>query len=612
MKTCPQCKMRYPNEATFCFVDGADLVPLEDPRVGTSLAGRYVIEDVIGEGGMATVYRARHKLIDAPCAVKIMSPHARDRPGRPRALPARGEERAEARPPEHHRDLRPGRDRGRHRVHRHGAARGARRSPTSIAQGADRRRRARSAIMIQIARGIARAHDFDVIHRDLKPENIFLCRARRRRRLVKLLDFGIARSRRTRASPARASSSARRSTWRPSASRAATPGPSVDLYALGVIFFEMLTGQAPVRRARHRDVLRQAPEGAAAARRASSNPRVPASSRRSSSACWRRTRRRARSTRTASTQRSRRDRARGRRRRSRPEPGDRSGELARRQPARCPRSGSSVAKRTQVFEQMLAQRVRRNAPAASCRARSPSVKAHVRRIVELAIASDDGAAQRSSRSSSAGATGGSGSASRWTRSASTRRRRRTRCARRRRAQAFAERGEAGARRASWRRTRRGHVLGGALRASRSRTRSSPQAYRAGGRRRSTRGSSRAKEEKRRRSRTARRNERAVSDLEFQIQRAAHGAREPRAGDRGRAEEVRGARSIEAGKRGRSARDGARRAHDEVLRAAPRVARSSSPLFKELEARPRRRARSRRSRATSCLEADVGVCEPLLA
>ena len=38
------------------------------------IAGRYVVEEVIGEGGMATVYRAKHKLIDRPCAVKVMNP----------------------------------------------------------------------------------------------------------------------------------------------------------------------------------------------------------------------------------------------------------------------------------------------------------------------------------------------------------------------------------------------------------------------------------------------------------------------------------------------------------------------------------------------------------
>src|SRR3954454_9266983 len=74
MKTCEQCHLRYPNESTFCFVDGKPLVVLQDPRVGTTIAGRYLIEEVVGEGGMATVYRARHKLTEKQIAVKIMNP----------------------------------------------------------------------------------------------------------------------------------------------------------------------------------------------------------------------------------------------------------------------------------------------------------------------------------------------------------------------------------------------------------------------------------------------------------------------------------------------------------------------------------------------------------
>jgi len=43
-------------------VDGANLVPIRDPRVGTTVAGRYLLEEVIGEGGIATVYRAAQTL----------------------------------------------------------------------------------------------------------------------------------------------------------------------------------------------------------------------------------------------------------------------------------------------------------------------------------------------------------------------------------------------------------------------------------------------------------------------------------------------------------------------------------------------------------------------
>jgi hypothetical protein len=73
MKTCPQCNLVYPSESSFCFLDGSTLVVPKDPRVGSTLAGRYVIEEALGVGGMATVYRAHHKLVDRPCAVKILS-----------------------------------------------------------------------------------------------------------------------------------------------------------------------------------------------------------------------------------------------------------------------------------------------------------------------------------------------------------------------------------------------------------------------------------------------------------------------------------------------------------------------------------------------------------
>ena len=74
MKACPQCHIRYPADSVYCFLDGAALEDIRDPLIGTTIAGRYLIEEVIGEGGMATVYRARAQAVDRPCAVKVMNP----------------------------------------------------------------------------------------------------------------------------------------------------------------------------------------------------------------------------------------------------------------------------------------------------------------------------------------------------------------------------------------------------------------------------------------------------------------------------------------------------------------------------------------------------------
>src|SRR5262245_43345545 len=66
--------MRYPNETASCLVDGSSLELLPDPRVGTILAGRYVMEVVIGEGAMATVYGAPNRMTEKTVALKIMNP----------------------------------------------------------------------------------------------------------------------------------------------------------------------------------------------------------------------------------------------------------------------------------------------------------------------------------------------------------------------------------------------------------------------------------------------------------------------------------------------------------------------------------------------------------
>ena len=243
MKTCTQCKMRYPNEAELCFVEGAELVELPDPRIGTLLAGRYVIEEVIGEGGMATVYRARHKLVERPVAVKIMNPMLASDPI------VRERFRREARSAQKlaHPNIIEIFDQGDTEDGTCYIVMELLRGESLSAIVHKKRLEVDRAVhvMIQIARGIARAHDLEVIHRDLKPENIFLCRRDDGSDLVKLLDFGIAKSRHDSRLTGQGELFGTPQYMAPERILGNDTGGSSDLYALGVVFFEMLTGELP-------------------------------------------------------------------------------------------------------------------------------------------------------------------------------------------------------------------------------------------------------------------------------------------------------------------------------------------------------------------------------
>jgi len=243
MKTCEQCHLRYPNESTHCFVDGKPLVPLKDPRVGTTISGRYVIEEVLGEGGMATVYRAKHKIVDRPCAIKIINPgfsrdpvigerfrreaKAAQKLAHPNIIEIFDEGQTDDGTPFMVMELLDGEALG------HTLTRG----PLEVKRALP--------IMVQVARALARAHDFEVIHRDLKPDNIFLCKNDDGTDLVKLLDFGIARSMRDSRLTSTGEVFGTPHYMAPERITSIDAGAPSDLYAIGVIFYEMLAGELP-------------------------------------------------------------------------------------------------------------------------------------------------------------------------------------------------------------------------------------------------------------------------------------------------------------------------------------------------------------------------------
>ncbi len=243
MKVCPRCGLQYQDHETLCFVDNAELQVMEDPWIGKTLAGRYLVEDPIGEGGMARVYRARHTLVDRPVAVKIMSEHT----SRDASLRERFRREAKNAAALAHPNIIEIYDYGETDDGAvflvmellNGAPLAA-----HIAQGPMEPGRVAS-LGLQIAMGLARAHDFEVIHRDLKPDNIFVTVAGPNRELVKLLDFGIARSMHDSRLTNAGEIFGTPQYMAPERITSIDAGPTSDLYALGVIFFEMLTGRLP-------------------------------------------------------------------------------------------------------------------------------------------------------------------------------------------------------------------------------------------------------------------------------------------------------------------------------------------------------------------------------
>jgi hypothetical protein len=216
-----------------------------DPMMGRVVAGRYRLESRLGEGGMGIVYRARHVLIDRVVALKLIRPDLRGETHL-RAWMLR-EARAANRVDHAHiidiHDIGETEEGELYLVMEYlvGIALSSElaRGPMALSRGVD--------ILEQMCAALGRAHDLGVVHRDLKSDNILLSTKGGRKDFVKILDFGLAH---LAMDPRLAPKGAVFGTpeyMAPEQARGEEAGPQSDLYALGVLFFEMLTGQLPFR-----------------------------------------------------------------------------------------------------------------------------------------------------------------------------------------------------------------------------------------------------------------------------------------------------------------------------------------------------------------------------
>src|SRR5437899_2849524 len=155
-------------------------------KPGTIL-GQYEIRSPLGAGGMGEVYRARDSRLDRDVAVKVL-PESLLEDGE--AL-ARFEREAKAVAALSHPNILA--------IHDFGRERGIAYAVMELLEGETLRERIDAGAVpqrkaleyaLQIAQGLAAAHDRGIVHRDLKPQNVFLTRDG----LVKILDFGLAKS----------------------------------------------------------------------------------------------------------------------------------------------------------------------------------------------------------------------------------------------------------------------------------------------------------------------------------------------------------------------------------------------------------------------------------
>ncbi len=216
-----------------------------DPMLGRVIAGRYRLEARIGEGGMGVVYRARHVLIDRVVAVKLIRPDLRGETHL-RAWMLR-EARAANRVDHAHiidiHDIGETEEGELYLVMEYLVGQSLSselaRGSMVLTRGVD--------ILEQMCAALARAHDLGVVHRDLKSDNILLTSRGGRKDFVKILDFGLAH---LAMDPRLAPKGAVFGTpeyMAPEQARGEEATAQSDLYALGVLFFEMLTGQLPFR-----------------------------------------------------------------------------------------------------------------------------------------------------------------------------------------------------------------------------------------------------------------------------------------------------------------------------------------------------------------------------
>jgi serine/threonine-protein kinase len=252
------------SESGISLTDSQNSGGLSTAVLGTVIGGRYYVRKLCGEGGMGRVYEAEHIDIGRRVALKILHPAYSQTPD----LVERLRREARAASKISHPNVVDVTDSGT-------TADGAFFFVMEYLQGIElgeliyreKRLDIRRTLMIgtQICRALQAAHEVNVIHRDLKPENVLILRRDGQPNFVKVLDFGIAKSGAD-ADLKESQGGQRRLThpgmtmgtpeyMAPEQAAGKPADPRSDVYAVGGLLYEMLTGNPPYEGANFMEIL---------------------------------------------------------------------------------------------------------------------------------------------------------------------------------------------------------------------------------------------------------------------------------------------------------------------------------------------------------------------
>jgi len=278
---CPECKREYSDpDLRTCVIDGAPIFRPESlTRIGNRL-DKYELTGILGEGGMGVVYKGRHVLLDKPVAVKILHERYAKRHGAVKKFLHEAKAASRTRHP----NIVDVTDFGQ--------------APGNMVYlvmeylegislddvlARDRWIPLFNTVNIvkQVANALAAAHDEGIVHLDLKPENVFLTSLEGRRRVVrmreedgkrryvvekegnfdfvKLVDFGVAKFLTGELHKARSTEGGlvlgTPHYMSPEQARGLPVDGRSDLYSVGILFYEMLTGYVPFDSPNAADIL---------------------------------------------------------------------------------------------------------------------------------------------------------------------------------------------------------------------------------------------------------------------------------------------------------------------------------------------------------------------